>query len=317
MRGGGTRHDRRDGVRGRRPAVPGWRTLVRLARRLLTELTDIHAAFADILSASAIINVDPNRGGGGSGVLFVGYARWGWVASSDALEAARMALLRRVRDWEPRYRLLFPHPTPAVSERLDKSCDLLESWLVRTGGAHDVPATLDAATRELTDTVAGLGRLANLLPADEYATRLTVDTNTLIDNPDLAVHVGTLGAKYMVHLLPVVLREIDDLKRGGRTQDLREAARRAERRLKGLRNNGNVQAGVRVAGDVWAVFEHIEPKTDRLPSWLDLSVPDDRFVTSTLLLQSDHPGSALYVATGDINMQTKLAAVGLPYVELP
>ncbi len=60
----------------------------------------------------------------------------------------------------------------------------------------------------------------------------------------------------------------------------------------------------------------IEPKSDRLPSWLDLTVPDDRFVASSLLLQSAHPGSALYVATSDINLQTKLSAVGLPFIEL-
>ncbi|MGQ4379476.1 hypothetical protein ACN6K9_002453 [Streptomyces sp. SAS_267] len=58
--------------------------------------------------------------------------------------------------------------------------------------------------------------------------------------------------------------------------------------------------GVRVAGDVYAVFEHIEPKGDGLPNWLDLDVPDDRFAASTLLLQSRHPGSAVYVATRDI-----------------
>lgn len=74
---------------------------------------------------------------------------------------------------------------------------------------------------------------------------------------------------------------------------------------------------VRVAGDVYAVFEHVEPRDDRLPSWLDLTVPDDRFVASSLLLQSEHPGSALFVATSDINLQTKLSAVGLPFVELP
>jgi predicted ribonuclease YlaK len=52
-------------------------------------------------------------------------------------------------------------------------------------------------------------------------------------------------------------------------------------------------------------------------AWLDLEVPDDRFVASTLLLQSRHPGSAVYVATRDINLQTKLAAVGLPFIEAP
>lgn len=147
--------------------------------------------------------------------------------------------------------------------------------------------------------------------------RLAVDTNTLIDNPHLAVHTATLGRRYMVHLLPVVLREIDDLKRAGKTEQLREAARRADRRLKGLRDNGDVLSGVRVAGKVHAVFEHVEPRDDGLPSWLDLTVPDDRFAASSLLLQSQHPGSALYAATSDLNLQTKLAAIGLPFVELP
>jgi hypothetical protein len=68
---------------------------------------------------------------------------------------------------------------------------------------------------------------------------------------------------------------------------------------------------------VHAVFEHIEPRDDRLPSWLDLTVPDDRFTASSMLLQSEHPGSALYVATSDINLQTKLTAIGLPFIELP
>ena len=71
------------------------------------------------------------------------------------------------------------------------------------------------------------------------------------------------------------------------------------------------------AGEVRVIFEHIEPHDDHLPTWLDLSVPDDRFVASTLLRQSRHPGSAVYVATGDINLQTKLSAIGLPFIELP
>ncbi|MCU1493847.1 MAG: hypothetical protein JWO62_1611 [Acidimicrobiaceae bacterium] len=66
-----------------------------------------------------------------------------------------------------------------------------------------------------------------------------------------------------------------------------------------------------------AVFEHLEPRADRLSSWLDLDVPDDRFVASTLLLQSSHPGSRVYVATSDLNLQTKLAAAGLPFIEPP
>ncbi len=283
--------------------------------RLRAELDEIHTAYAEVLANSAIVNPHahyrPTRG-----LIRVTDAPWAWANSDAALEASRMALLRRLRDWEPRLRLLFPHPTPTVSKRLDEHLGRLERWLLRERDGT-VPSTMQKAVEMIDADIADLHALAELLPADQYATRLTVDTNTLIDNPDLAAHVGTLGRRYMAHLLPVVLREIDDLKRGGRTEELRDAAKRADKRLKGLRTNGDVRTGVRVAGDVYAVFEHVEPKGDRLPSWLDMTVPDDRFVASSLLLQSDHPGSAIYVATSDINLQTKLTAVGLPFVELP
>jgi hypothetical protein len=60
--------------------------------------------------------------------------------------------------------------------------------------------------------VTDIREMTNLLPSDDYRVRLVVDTNALLDNPDLA-YTGVLGAKYVVHLLPVVLREIDNLKR--------------------------------------------------------------------------------------------------------
>jgi rRNA-processing protein FCF1 len=227
-----------------------------------------------------------------------------------------MELLGRVRDWEPLFRLLFPNPTPEVTKRLDGSLGLLQRWLERPRD-KTVPATIDKAVDKVKAAVAMLRKLGELLPSDDWPVRVTVDTNMLLDDPDVASYTSVLGNRYMVHLFPVVLRELDDKKLASRTLDLREAAKKADRRLKGLRTNGNVLRGVRVAGDVHAIFEHIEPKGDSLPNWLDLEVPDDRFVASTLLLQSRHPGSAVYVATRDINLQTKLAAVGLPFFEAP
>jgi hypothetical protein len=284
--------------------------------RLLGELDAIEARYLELLAASGINNIDPNRPG--SGVVFIGAAKWGWAASDTTLEASRMELLRDVRGWAPRLRLLFPHPTPTVTKELDVHLGRLENWLVRErGDDHSVPPTIAQALKKIGDGVAALRDLTQLLPADSYAVRLVVDTNSLIDNSDLAAYTPLIGHRYMAHLLPVVLREIDDHKRGGRNPDLREAAKRADRRLKGLRTNGDVLAGVRVAGDIYVTFEHVEPKEEGLPSWLDLDVPDDRFVASTLLLQSAHPGSALFAATSDINLQTKLSAVGMPFVEVP
>jgi len=45
---------------------------------------------------------------------------------------------------------------------------------------------------------------------------------------------------------------------------------------------------------------------DDLPDWLDLSVADDRLIAAALLLQSAHPGSALHVATSDINLRPSM-----------
>jgi rRNA-processing protein FCF1 len=283
------------------------------AENLIAELDGIAASYAEILAASEIKYVNPNTPGGR--VIFVGAPDWGWCQSDEKLEAARMELLSRIRNWTPRLRLLFAHPTPEVAERLKDGIDHLERWLIREGGDWDLPQTIDAAQDKIRGTVADLRALTNLLPADDYPVRLIVDTNALIDNPDLAAYTNEIGRRYVVHLMPVVLGEIDNLKRAGRPDDLRNNARRADTRLKGIRNNGDVLKGARVAGEVIAKFEHIEPRSEDLPQWLDMDVPDDRFVAATLLLQSAHPGSAIYVATSDINMQTKLSAVGIPYVE--
>src|SRR5262245_26861799 len=109
------------------------------ADNLMAELDSIAESFIDILGHSEIRYVNPNRH---DGPIFVGAADWGWADSDDQLEAARMALLRRLREWTPRFRLLFPHPTPEVAKRLEKDTAHLERWLVRDGRYdHAIPRT--------------------------------------------------------------------------------------------------------------------------------------------------------------------------------
>ncbi len=86
----------------------------------------------------------------------------------------------------------------------------LERWLVREGTWSDwsIPQHLSQAVKLLQASVQQLRNLTELLPADPWPVRLVVDTNALIDNPDLALYTGQVGHRYMAHLLPVVLRAI-------------------------------------------------------------------------------------------------------------
>jgi rRNA-processing protein FCF1 len=281
--------------------------------RLLAELRRIEEQFVSVIAASTINYTNLNRAG--SGIVFMGAADFGWGPSDDDLTVRRMSLLAQLRDWAPRYRLLFPHPTPQVASKLEGRIGHLESWLTRKRTSeHSIPQTTAAAVHVVQADIKELAGLAALLRDDPWGSRVVVDTNVLIDNPDITAFLKGLPDGYLVHLLPVVLRELDELKRSGRTSELREAAQRANRRLKGIRSNGGV-GEIKVQGSVSLVFEHIEPRSGALPDWLDLTVPDDRFIASTLLIQSIHPGSAVYAATSDINLQTKLAAVGLPFLD--
>lgn len=295
--------------------MTGKRQLVPYTDQLMAEIDAIEADYLAVLDESAIVNIHPNRGGANQGIAFFGYAHWGWAPSNEAQQASRMALLGRIRSFRPRFLLLFPHPTPVVEKRHEEALNRLERWLTRDGSDTSVPSSVPQAADAAREAVATLKRVADLLPEELFATHLVVDTNVLLDDPDLGRFTTQAGRRYLAHLLPVVLRELDEHKRAGRNQDLRDAARRADRRLKGLRDNGDVAIGVKVAGEVWAVLEHLEPHADGLPSWLDLSVPDDRLVASTLLLVSRHPRATTVVVTDDLNLQTKLAAARLPYID--
>jgi len=198
------------------------------ADALSAELDELEAAYVTVLEASEIgsaTSIAPAAASCSSAIPV-------WLGTrAGELEAERMRLLGRVRDFRPRFELPFPHPTPVVAERHRQALDLLERWLLRPEADMTVPGSIAAAVEALRVSVGVLREARTLLPADPIGVRLVVDTNALIDCPDLAACTGQLGTRYRVHVLPVVLRELDDLKRAGRSAELREAASRANRRL--------------------------------------------------------------------------------------
>lgn len=256
----------------------------------------------------------------GYGDIIVVTAPWDWVPSDSALTATRMSLLARYRTWIARLEGLFPHPTPDVAERLREAGGLVARWLERPDVSdYELPGTVGEAKQILLARTSDLRRLIDLA-TDGAGSRLRLipDTNALLGNPDLASYARSVGtSEFDVHFVPMVLRELDQLKDRAPSPEVREKAQAVIRRLKGLRDRGSLAAGVTLTRGITVLTEAAEVDPSLFVSWLDASVPDDRILGSALALQVRHPGSPVVLVTSDLNLQNKADAVGASYVETP
>lgn len=286
--------------------------------RLRAELGEIRADMEELLDHSTIRNVNPNRGD--SDVFFVGASDWGWGPSDSEVTALQMRLFGKYRRWYERFELLFPDATPDVTERINDVDAFLRRWTQRDGSwDHSVPSTIDAAKAAAARQFTTLDDLLDLAArAGDAVPRLVPDTNALLRNPDLGSYARAVWSPaFIIHLLPTVLSELDDLKDRGRSPELRAQAQGVVRRLKGLRDKGNLAAGVALTKSITVRADAREVDVRAVLDWLDPAVPDDRIVASALRLQSDHPTGTVVLVTSDLNLQNKADAVGLPYIETP
>jgi hypothetical protein len=271
--------------------------------RLRAELTGIGSDMGALIDRSSIRTVNPNDGG--SDLFFVGAADWGW---GPDFAAAQMRLLRRYHEWFERFRFLFPHPTPAVASTVKKADEFVRRWIERRDVFdHSIPRTLEEAR---TVAARELGRFDVLLDiAAKSGTdvlRLVPDTNALIRNPDLASYSRTAPSpSFVVHLVPTVLGELDDLKDRGKTQELRDQAQSVVRRLKGLRDKGNLATGVALTKGITVRAEAREVDVHGVLDWLDPTVADDRLLAAALRLQSDHVAGIVVLVTSTSTCRTK------------
>lgn len=280
------------------------------AGRLMTSLDDLEARYLDLLDRSAIRNVDPNRGG--SNVFFVGASKWGW--SPDAgLTVERTHLAAELDEWLSLFRLLHRDALPETDKRIGKSSKLLRRWLLRDGRDTSIPPTVEQARDKAISAFTELRALIDMHVSSSTGLIAVPDTNALLRFPDVADYREVLGSdQFEVVLLPAVLSELDDLKDRGRAADVRDAATTVVRRIKGLRDRGNLRNGVPVEGKISLRAEHREVAPQGILAWLDPQVPDDRIIGARLDLQARYPSKSVVLVSGDINLQNKAAAVGIP-----
>lgn len=292
------------------------RTWLPFATRLSSELSTLLDDIDTLLDDSVILNIDPNRGS--SEAVFVGFPQWGWGKDGDQQTARRLDLLARWSRWRELFDLLFPEPPPDVKKRINDGSEIITDWLTRRPGDHSVPRSVDTAKSRLRERTNGLLELLAMKATSGGGLIVVPDTNALIFAPDVSTYGPGLGATtYEVHLLSTVSSELDRLKVEGRTPELREKVQGVIRRIKGLRDRGSLASGVSVTKSVRFLSQAREPNFDRMPGWLDRSNNDDRILAAALELQGRRAGDTVVLVTGDLNLQTKADAAGLPYVEPP
>ena len=168
-----------------------------------------------------------------------------------------------------------------------------------------------AKLRQLLDVVAPQS-------AEAGAVIALPDTSSLIDAPDLRQYAKALGvASVDLFLVPPVLSELDSLKDQGKTQEVREKARKAGLAIKAIRERGSLLHGVELEAGVRVFSRPQEPRFDGLPGNLDQSVPDDRLLAAAFELQREHPTAAVVLVTKDVNLQTKAELARIPFAEPP
>lgn len=283
------------------------------ASRLTTSLDELEVLYLSLLDRSAIRNVDPNRRG--SGIVFAGASKWGWLPDAQ-LTGERTRLAAELEEWLSLFQLLHRDALPETEKRIGNAAKLLRRWLLRDGRDTSIPPTVEQARGMATSAFAELRELIDMHAGNSTGFVAVPDTNALLRHPDVAIYREVLGSdKFDVVLLPTVLSELDDLKDRGRSADVRDAAAAVVRRIKGLRDRGNLRSGVPVEGKISLRTEHREVAPQGILDWLDPLVPDDRIIGATLDLQARHPSKTVVLLSRDINLQNKAAAVGIPIAD--
>ncbi len=145
------------------------------------------------------------------------------------------------------------------------------------------------------------------------------DTSAMIGNPDVEDWRFEDTSHYTIILTPTILSELDDLKDNGRkTQEVRDKAAKIVRKIKEYRRRGSLNEGVVIVNGLISLGAvAVEPNMTQTLSWLDPTIPDDRFLATALEVIRGNLGARVFIVTSDINMQNKAEIAGIPFQEVP
>jgi len=144
------------------------------------------------------------------------------------------------------------------------------------------------------------------------------DTNSLIICPEFSGYRDILNIETpTIILLPTVLSELDKLKVEHKNPDCREKAKSVIKRIKGLRNQGDLLSGVTFDKNICIKAIAKEPNFSRTLDWIDKENNDDRIIASILEIQRFYPSDITILVSADINLQNKATLAKIPFLEPP
>jgi rRNA-processing protein FCF1 len=280
---------------------------------LSARLDSIEAKMMELLDCST---VEPRFRDSNPWVLTTGpQVRWG--DADQKQQRLQTDLKRLYQDWSEQCRLLFSDAPQDLQRAMNATHFLVLDWIEKET-SHDLSLDMEKNKKCFLEWI-GLFR-EELAGLDDGVPRviLVPDVNALTNCPELPHYAGVAGGStFEVVITSTVLGELDELKVKHRNEGFREKVEGVIRRIKGWGRQGNLLEGVTVSKTITVRTVAKEPDFTKTLGWLDPQNNDDRLIAGVLELQRLAPSAAVVLVTGDINLQNKATAAGLPWAETP
>jgi len=214
-------------------------------------------------------------------------------------------------------RVLIRNLPGGVQADLDESLKIMRSYIEQEGSTWSkTPGEAIEKVRSLIKEI--IANLENYFDRSSEEALAIVDTNALLQNPDIENWQFEDMDHFTIILTPLVLSELDRHKVNHTKQQVREKALTIIRKIKEYRRRGSLHEGVVVVKKKVALRSiAIEPDMAQNLSWLDATNADDRFLATAVEIMRDNLGTMTFIVTADINMQNKAEFAGIPFREVP
>lgn len=280
---------------------------------LTTQLDSIKLTMFDLLDNSRI---EFRREDRDSEIVII-EPKQHWGNPTERAQTLQIELKKSYSQWIEIFKL-FTENLPDVSKRkIDKTDTFITNWIEKKNN-WEIPNTIAEAKNKFDSMIQFFYDTLNHYSSIGDSEIIVVpDTNALIQEPDPKVYKQkTKVDKLTVVFLPTVLSELDELKLKSSNPDFQKKVKSVIKRLKGYRQQGDLLDGVTVEKTIVLKMVASEPNFNKTLSWLDRENNDDRIIASALEIQRANPASAVYLVTGDINLQNKTVMASLSYIDI-